>query len=472
MPRILNKLVDSLHLRVGSTRPPSRYLTSQVSLWRQYQAEYDFDNPQDYFVEFPNLGTFRLLPRGKKTYEFVFINPEIGDIRLWNPDKWATSLQTGQFYLDFRSKYLQHQNLQLDTTRGFVTTLQKLFYSGKPEISASNFKRVSRGDLAADVELDSGLDWSDLNKFVCKARKQRIYPFLAPENFGLADVEKLFSAWDALVSPEQDNKGVCASNLADDFALPSKLVPLVRQLLNDYFSPKNAQLTIISASRNAPQTLYFGQFASALYCRIYDKKLSLAVQNKEYMREIWADAGWLGELPVWRVEFSLSGDFLKDSSVFGDDFVDTDLRDFSKFCSKLPDIWRYLTHEWLRHSDPSGDRTHTSQWRTSAFWKTVQAAFELPDTQYLRRKHPNPVTSQLQAQAEGCLLSWAALAGFGKDAYDGVSDVVNGFNEWLTSFDFEAKLLDRARRLGVDSFTDTVLSAQFRADRMAEGCGS
>lgn len=117
---LLNRAIDSLYLRLGSALLPSPWLLAHISEWRLYKDSYDYKDPVDFYVELPHLGTFRLLPFGHRPYEFTLTNPKIGDIHIWNPDRWQSSVATGQFYLDFRSCYLQQQSLDLAAVSCFV----------------------------------------------------------------------------------------------------------------------------------------------------------------------------------------------------------------------------------------------------------------------------------------------------------------------------------------------------------------
>lgn len=290
MLAILNTIIDSLHLRVCRIASPSDWLLQHYLAWRAYQKTAEF-GADPLLIDIPGVGAFSLKFSGHRPYEFVLINPEICDIRIWNPDKWSSAVQgqTGQLYIDFRSRFLQLAGLP--AVYSVLEALHKAFFG----TWAYGWVRVSRADLSADLQLDRNFGWTDLEQFVSRARRREI---MAGDQPDLLD-----QAREILAAAPTDNKGGATYTLSNsDFQTLQKLV-------DSFGSTEDAHLYRVVHDRN-PQTLYFGSFGGALYARVYDKLASLSKQGKEYMKEIWGAAGWDGESPVWRFEFSLSGDFL------------------------------------------------------------------------------------------------------------------------------------------------------------------
>ncbi|MCF6153931.1 MAG: hypothetical protein E3K36_01500 [Candidatus Brocadia sp.] len=60
--------------------------------------------------------------------------------------------------------------------------------------------------------------------------------------------------------------------------------------------------------------------------------------GKEYLREIWVNQGWNKEQGVWRLEFQLRREFLGQVSI----------KTFLDLLSKVNDVWRYCTCDWLK----------------------------------------------------------------------------------------------------------------------------
>lgn len=459
---LLNTVVDSLDLRICRVASPSGWLSAQLQQWRDYQLNSDFGSK--FLIELPGLGSWRLMPNRSRPYEFTLVNPEICDIRLWNPDKWesAISTQTGQLYISFRSRFLQIAGI--DAVRTFCNTLSSvLFGSG-----SGGFWRVARGDLAVDLQLDQSFTWQDLPNFVSRSRFRDIAAESSPSLVSRA--KEILSQTPA----QPDNKAGATYISADD-------LQVIQAALNSVQVGDDGYLYRLCHNRE-PQTLYFGRFASPLYARIYDKLASLAKQDKEYMKEIWAAGGWDGSSPVWRFEFSCSGDFLKGAA----DLLDCDengevhrslreggLRDFDNFIDAIPQIWQYLTTNWLRYTLPSPDDTNLWRSDLNPLWEVVQAAWPsaIP---VIRVRPPRQLDDeQLTAQLKGVALTLAAK----RSATDQTDDLTYSvvLQDLWTYFEgptFEFELIERRRLLGIDDLSDTNYSAQLRAERMLENYGS
>jgi predicted NAD-dependent protein-ADP-ribosyltransferase YbiA (DUF1768 family) len=469
-PQVVSVAIDSLYLRLGQRGAiPSTWLLERYKEWREYKDSYSWANQEKpLMVEFPGLGTFRLLPRGHRPYEFTFVNPEIGDIHIWNPDKWGSSQHTGQILLDYRSKYLQQQSLWLNGVSSFNEECFKLFYHLKREYERyehMRFIKVVRVDIAVDVT--HNFTWSDLPRFVKRAKKVDSYTVAPLLVESLQSLQNLLQDADSPNRPLGDNKGGGNYNEGSKLEIDRKHLGLISQLVKEAIAAQNEpDVTRVISTRDV-QTIYFGRFASELYGRLYDKTASLEVQGKQWMRGIWADNGWDGESKVWRMEFSLSGDYLKNCHALVDDEGKSkDLRNFVDFLCALPSIWKYLTTEWLRHTNP--ECTNQSRWKTSEVWTVIQKALESSDIAWRQKRRAEPEPKQIKAQTLGCLLTWAAYQSKAHYAIQPHAEI----QEYLFSDRFLSDLIERRKLLGQDDFTDTAISAHMRTVRMLRGEGS
>lgn len=455
---LLNTVIDSLDLRVCKIAAPSEWLKTQIAPWRKYQDESSFDS-DPYLVEFPELGSWRLKFSGRKPYEFVLINPNICDVYIWNPDKWesAISTQTGQLYISFRSRYLQIAGIE--QVQLLVDKLAALLFSS----GSGGFCRVARVDPAVDIQLERGFTWSDLPNFVSRSRYRDVAADSENSPFNAAK-----QVLENLRSPQGITRGVLPTISPDQIAV-------LQQALDFASAGDDGYLYRICHNRQ-PQTLYFGRFGSPVYARIYDKLASLDKQDKGYMRDIWAVGGWDNESPVWRFEFSLSGDFLKEAvdlmnpNDLGE--LPHDLREFDTFLAALPQIWQYLTQNWLRFTQPSP--TDKNLWRSplSPIWELVQQAFPVA-IPIIRLRPPRHLDDeQLLAQLKGVALSLAAK----RSACDSLTGAAYScwFDVWkyFESSSFEPDLKERRRLLGIDDLSDTNFSAEIRSERMIDGSSS
>lgn len=467
-PQLLNSVVDSLDIRVLRHMLPSNWLLEQLPLWREYHQSSE-PGSKPYLVQVPGLGSFRLKPIKSRPYEIVLINPEVADIRIWNPDKWNTAIegQTGQFYIQFRSKFLQFQGL--NAVRSFIKTLVSTFcqprLEGPIECDLGGWERVSRADLACDVQETRDMTWADLSRFVCSSKKRDTFTDYPPLCEDSKTAKKLLQKWLAKLSPPSDNKGGA-------IAIKASEAEELRSLLQfcSTYVPEHDQSISRVVSAREPQTVYFGRFASELYARRYNKLLSLPKHNKLYMRDVWLKAGWDGSSPVWRTEFSLSGDFLR--CVLNSETGEVeDLRDLDLFIAAIPRIWSYLTHDWLRMCEPTDD-SHYWRWPLSESWEVVQSAWPSAEPVKRYRLSPRPNLEQLRAQLCGVALTMSALQSPSDTSLDGVTAVISDLTDYWDDQQFFDKLRERRSLLGVDDFSDTALSALFRAERMLEGNGS
>lgn len=477
---LLNTLTDSLDLRLCTIASPSNWLSSAFPSWRVYSdasvgnfSVSDFIIPlSDGLAEF---GYWSLKPFGHRPYEFIITNPEVCDIRIWNPDKWDKAIagQTGQIYLSFRSKFLQHAGIL--GVQDLISKITSLFFTS-PDLL---FCRVSRADLAADITC-SGFSWTELGQFISRSR------YRESSTSDLSLIEKALSLIDSKSSTSESPQGITRGVLPTSDTVNSCLTASGTQFSNDELALLRNALSTLRDDGTAihrvihdrlPQTLYFGKFSSPLYARIYNKLDSLKVQNKEYMRDIWSKAGWDGESSVWRFEFSLSGDFLKNaidlSIVDESGELATDLRNFDTFLASIPQIWQYLTHKWLKYVDPSIQDSNSWRHPIHALWQVVQNAWQSDFLVFRHKLNHSYDESQMVAQLKGVALTIASRRSpQDKPTDESYSIILSDLWDYFDSPDFELDLLERRRLLGIDSVSDTLYSAQIRLNHISEGNGS
>lgn len=465
--KLLNSVVDSLDIRIGSRVRPSAWLLEEMEQWRMTKS-ITAAVMKPSVVELPMLGSFSLLSHGSSPYEFILCNPEICDIRIINPGSWSNEFayQTGQFYLNFRSKFMQYNGIKGAVE--FAHTLRALMMDEGRE---SGYIRVSRVDLAADIQLDEFLAWEDLQSFVSKSRMDRLY-------FAQRSVlEDLAIALDA---PQLDNKGGAnhktTTTVEMSEALRTQSLKLIREILKQ--TKDSPDITQICKMQEL-ETIYFGRFESPLYARIYNKSTEVEVSRKGYMKTSWKSAGWDGVSPVARVEFSLSGDFLRHlgckmaiaNGQDGQVEAVADMRGIDACAAILPNLWQYLTHNWLRHC-LKGKKGQQQRWETSEFWKVVQGAWESAEP--VQRLSPvrEPEPAQLVSQITGCLRTAGAMHLPGRSLEEAINAAMELVLADINRPEFISEVSERASELGYDPLSDTAFSAQIRRERIREGFGS
>lgn len=460
--KVLNRVVDSLDVRLLEYAHPSKWLAEQVKEWREQRDAWE-PGSKPLVVQVGELGSFVVRP-DKRPYEFALVNAEIGVIRIWNPDKWLSSWQTktGQLYVSFRSGFLQ--KVGVEAVRPYLNMVKQTLCGERAGVTHEGFVRVARGDLAVDLQLRKDIGWNDVPKFVCRSRKREYVSTLYGEE--PEKVAKRIADTFCEALPPIDNKG--GANYTASTLVSKALSEFAEGFSKKLRTKDQGTLEWVVAQRD-PQTLYFGRFASQLYGRIYNKKASLAVQNKLYMLDHWLEAGWDAEAPVWRIEFSLSGDYLKDAIDVGTG--EKDLRELETFLEAIPRIWQYLTRDWLRHTNPKKD-TNESRWGNSRFWDAVEGAWPDDAVAVRGKKERNPNVEQMEAQVDGVGLTIAALVATSDGDTKGLAEIGRRFIELASSPNGMARVLERQRRYGLDELSDTAQSAALRASFLREGCGS
>lgn len=485
--KIVNRVIDSLDVRIFRHAQPSQRLMRDAAVWRELIAAFEpGDSPQ--FVQLPGLGTFRIKMGGKAPYEFVLMNPQICDIRIWNVGRWHSlaASQTGQLYVSFRSVFLQLHGLE--AARACLEALTGLFCTRPdpdtlpadaeqwkrrqvhPE-AGPEFDRVARVDLAVDTQEHREMVWGDLDRFVCRARKLDTWAHLTPAN--IEDVLKLDLSAGSFLPMDRPDQLDALPQLARSAA--RVLHGYVHSLAADLETYGEADLSRVVSHNRKPQTVYFGRFGSQLYARRYNKLGSLVVQNKLFMLDVWHAGGWDQESPVLRTEFSISGDFLKTFSIHQDGGMIQDCRDLHLLDHLVPVLWDYLTVDWLSMRDVQQDDSNYRRWPVSADWSILPGAFGDTDLT-CQRDHGRTVPREdthLVLQSRGCSVSTVALRAAKYGDYDqALQSMADDYLTRLTQHEFRADVDLRLLEFGLDSYTDTELSATIRRERMAEAVGS
>lgn len=103
-----------------------------------------------------------------------------------------------------------------------------------------------------------------------------------------------------------------------------------------------------------------------LSARLYDKTFEMECKRRPRpdLESLWANAGWDGTEPVWRLEFQLRREVLRELGV----------KTSGELLDRLPGIWSYGTRDWLRHTLPSNSDKTQSRWPSSPWWQVLQDA--------------------------------------------------------------------------------------------------
>jgi len=97
--------------------------------------------------------------------------------------------------------------------------------------------------------------------------------------------------------------------------------------------------------------------------RLYNKFIELQKSGKTYLLDLWRQAGWKEDMPVWRLEFQYKREVLTQFNVGS----------LTTVLDHLNDLWRYATTEWLKLTVPNPDDQTRSRWPVHPLWAALSA---------------------------------------------------------------------------------------------------
>ncbi len=150
--------------------------------------------------------------------------------------------------------------------------------------------------------------------------------------------------------------------------------------------------------------------------RLYNKAMEIEKSGKSFFYDLWKEGGWLGELPVMRLEFQFRRQVLKEMGVNSTKCLD----------EKLNGLWQYCCQKWLRLTLPSQTDTARSRWPDHPLWIALKdARFGSGDLKPLNRTRKERLPSQkfLFVNGLGAITSFMAS--------EGITDLNIGYRAYL-----------------------------------------
>ena len=105
----------------------------------------------------------------------------------------------------------------------------------------------------------------------------------------------------------------------------------------------------------------FGQ-GGKISARLYDKTHEILKSKKNYLKPIWAAAGWQEGQTVWRLEFQVRREALPET-------ITSSIERFVQHQSIF--VWSYCTSEWLRLTVPNENDETRSRWPNHPLWDVL-----------------------------------------------------------------------------------------------------
>jgi hypothetical protein len=142
----------------------------------------------------------------------------------------------------------------------------------------------------------------------------------------------------------------------------------------------------------------FGFGRGDIVARIYNKTAEIVRSGKEWTRAIWELNGYDPRALVWRLEFQIRREVLRE---FG---VDT-ARDLP---TRVGGLWRHLSNEWLRLALPTQSKRR-ERWPADPSWRVLAlVAFDSIGGDVMRDRKRSADIERIERQLLGCVASFAA----------------------------------------------------------------
>jgi hypothetical protein len=128
-----------------------------------------------------------------------------------------------------------------------------------------------------------------------------------------------------------------------------------------------------------------------IQARIYDKTLEIRRSGKDWLYDLWGKEKDSPDLQVWRVEFQLRREALRDFRI----------ETFEDLLASQQGLWNYCTSKWLSVRSSGSD--DAARRRLASFWGVAQTAEQRPDddgVKLVRRERIRRGMTETQAAAQ------------------------------------------------------------------------
>ncbi len=100
--------------------------------------------------------------------------------------------------------------------------------------------------------------------------------------------------------------------------------------------------------------------------RLYNKTIEINKSDKFFFHNIWEQAGWDKEKPIFRFEFQVRRPELSKFK----------FSSFNEIAGREGSLWNHLTQDWLRMVVPNYNDSHKSRWETHWLWEFIQGIYK------------------------------------------------------------------------------------------------
>lgn len=158
-------------------------------------------------------------------------------------------------------------------------------------------------------------------------------------------------------------------------------------------------------------TIGMGGIISA---RLYNKIQEIIHSGKAWVINTWLPGAWTPGEDVWRLEFELKRDFLKEKR----------LSTLESVLDNLNGLWSYITTEWLRLTVPNESDATRTRWPIHPLWEVLASVDWQTAPNVLLDRYSNartPSEQRLISVVLGSLVSYMAM-----HSIDDRNEAING----------------------------------------------
>ena len=428
--------IDTLVFTAGGIADVSDWFLNQYDLWVSLKKD-TLETGNEHTVLIGDRH-WVLQPVGSQPYLFQLYNKEIGFIKAYDPNKWASGSTTEQqLHIKLYSCYLH--SVGKDDLEKQTKSLVSLFFKDTKNVAL----KISQVDLHADITHHRMLNLDELSNSITRARKDR--QIFADDDFTAEEQELLY---DLLGDDWRKATGLGGltynkphSKIIDKNSTVNIPTELLIKLLASYQNNADNGLTEIIRTNKVIETSYFGVKGSTVWAKIYNKTIEAKKKNNEQIQNIWSANGWNGKDTIVRVEFSTKRDFLKqlDNGTYVD---------FNAFLNNQDKIWSYLTNNWMRLVEEV-KRNNSKTSKITSFWFAVINAFNGSISQVVRKKKYNGKANQLNQQGLGIAKTSISLRMVDNDDLLTVKAYINSFKSAVLNMFYDGEFTEKRKLLGL-----------------------
>lgn len=191
----------------------------------------------------------------------------------------------------------------------------------------------------------------------------------------------------------------------------------------DWVTRANLMAKYFDCRLDDPFTGWVIGMGGDLHARLYEKVVEIKTKShKTWLFSLWEANGWQTDEKVWRMEFQIEKQLLKQLMIF-------DLPDLQEIQSAL---WRYLTCGWLRLTIPSLTDLKRDRWPNHPLWDDIANVYLTPpDQPRLKRFRQErlPHDERMFVHGLGAFTSFMAREGI-EDFSEGVGEYLHQANKY------------------------------------------